>query len=172
MPFLVVLVGLPGSGKTHMVSSSNISSNPATFIYSTDAYIEQVASTLQQTYTAVFEHYISEATSYMNDALVEAIAAGKTVVFDQTNLNTEKRAWILKQFPDNYVKYCLAISPPRSAAEQALLESRILSRPGKRIPDYVITSMLSRYIEPSISEGFDYVSLYSVYGELLKNERK
>lgn len=142
------------------------------FVYSTDDYIEQKATELQQTYTAVFEHYIHEATDHMNNLLKQAIANNYSVVFDHTNLSIKKRKWILEQFPSSYKKVCLCFVPPRDTAEQRMLEARILSRPGKRIPDYTISYMLKTYEKPTLEEGFDDVSYYSISNKLLNKERK
>ena len=168
MTILIVLVGLPGSGKTHLLQHPEFRNLVNPFIYSTDSYIEEKAELLQRTYTDIFEHYIAEATQEMRLRLQQAIKDSRPVVWDQTNMTCAKRSWILKQFPDNYIKNCLCIAPPRNDNEWSILELRLLSRVGKTIPNYVVDSMLDSYEEPNIAEGFDFVGITSISGVVLK----
>ena len=173
MSIVVVLSGLPGSGKSYLAQTSKLEGK--VFRYSTDDYIEQMAIVNNSTYTDSFELYIREATEFMNLELKKAIEANMVVVWDQTNTKAAKRRWILSQFPEHYVKHCLAIVPPRNDREWQLLIARIFSRPGKLIPKYVIESMFEGYEEPSLEEGFDLINIVSTSGtvlELLKAEPK
>jgi tRNA uridine 5-carbamoylmethylation protein Kti12 len=166
MSVVVVLSGLPGSGKSYLTKASKLGGK--VFIYSTDDYIEQMAIQNSSTYTDSFELYIREATEFMNLELKKAIEANMTVIWDQTNTKAAKRRWILNQFPEHYVKHCFAIIPPRNDREWQLLTARILSRPGKHIPKYVIESMLEGYEEPSLDEGFDLVNIVSTSGRVVE----
>ena len=112
MNYVIVMVGLPGSGKSYLIDKLLSEGGTDWFVYSTDAYIEAMAEQLGSTYTEVFEHYIHEATEFMNAALEQAIAKGRNVLWDQTNMNSKKRRWITSKFPDTYTKQCFVVAPP------------------------------------------------------------
>lgn len=166
MSVVVVLAGLPGSGKSFLANNSEL--KEVAFRYSTDDYIEQMAIENNSTYTETFEHYIREATDFMNVELKKAIDLGRPVIWDQTNTKSSKRQWILSQFPEHYVKICFAIVPPRNDREWQLLIARIFSRPGKAIPKYVMDSMFDSYEEPTAEEGFNLINIISMNNTILK----
>jgi predicted kinase len=168
MSSVIVMVGLPGSGKSYLIDKLRLADNSLTFLYSTDSYIERCAERDNKSYTEVFELYIREATDYMNAKLRLAIESNKMVIWDQTNMNSNKRRWILSLFPDSYNKQCFAIAPPANDREWSLLYSRLGSRVGKSIPGYVIDSMISTYSEPTVEEGFSQICISSIGGGILK----
>lgn len=168
MSAVIVFVGLPGSGKSYLINNIKLTNKSKIFTYSTDEYIEHCAARDHKSYTEVFELYIREATEHMNDALKAAIANGYTVIWDQTNMRSDKRRWILSHFPDSYQKQCFTISPPRNDKEWGVLYSRLSARPGKIIPGYVIDSMLNSYSEPALEEGFSQIHIASIMGGMIK----
>jgi tRNA uridine 5-carbamoylmethylation protein Kti12 len=168
MSAVIVFVGLPGSGKSYLINNIKRTNKSKIFTYSTDEYIEHCAARDHKSYTEVFELYIREATEHMNDALKAAIANGYTVIWDQTNMRSDKRRWILSHFPDSYQKQCFTISPPCNDKEWGVLYSRLSARPGKIIPGYVIDSMLNSYSEPALEEGFSQIHIASIMGGMIK----
>lgn len=162
MTTLTVLVGLPGSGK-----STSVPEDFDGFIYSTDNYIEEYAANRSMTYNEAFKDSINFATQYNNIMLDRAIEAGKSVIWDQTNMSAKKRRSILSRFPKSYRKICICRVPPQTADEWLELGVRLGSRPGKIIPMHIIESMADTYVEPTIDEGFDEVHLYDIYGNML-----
>jgi tRNA uridine 5-carbamoylmethylation protein Kti12 len=168
MGAVIVFVGLPGSGKSYLINNIKRTNKSKIFTYSTDEYIEHCAARDHKSYTEVFELYIREATEHMNDALKAAIANGYTVIWDQTNMRSDKRRWILSHFPDSYQKQCFTISPPCNDKEWGVLYSRLSARPGKIIPGYVIDSMLNSYSEPALEEGFSQIHIASIMGGMIK----
>ena len=168
MSAVIVFVGLPGSGKSYLIDKIRYANKSKIFTYSTDDYIERCAARDGKKYSDVFELYIREATEYMNDELKRAIANGYTVIWDQTNMRSDKRRWILSHFPDSYTKQCFAISPPRNDREWEMLYSRLGSRVGKVIPGYVLDSMLDTYAEPALEEGFSQIHISSIMGGMIK----
>ena len=168
MSWVIVMVGLPGSGKSYLIDKLRLADNSSAFLYSTDAYIERCAERDNKSYTEVFELYIKEATDYMNAGLERAIEANLNVIWDQTNMNSVKRRWVLSHFPDSYTKQCFAIAPPANDREWGILYSRLGARVGKIIPGYVIDSMLASYSEPAIEEGFEQICISSIRGGVIK----
>jgi predicted kinase len=168
MSAVIVFVGLPGSGKSYLINNIRLNNKSKIFTYSTDEYIECCAARDRKSYTEVFELYIREATEHMNDELKRAIANGYTVLWDQTNMRSDKRRWILSHFPDSYIKQCFVISPPRNDREWSLLYARLGARPSKIIPGYVLDSMLDTYSEPALEEGFSQIHITSIMGGMIK----
>ena len=168
MSAVIVFVGLPGSGKSYLINNIRLANKSKIFTYSTDDYIERCAARDHKSYTEVFELYIREATEHMNDELKAAIANGYTVLWDQTNMRSDKRRWILSHFPDSYQKQCFVISPPRNDREWSLLYARLGARPTKSIPGYVLDSMLATYSEPALEEGFSQIHITSIMGGMIK----
>lgn len=160
MSRLTVLVGLPGSGKSTLISQAKDA-----FIYSTDDYIEGVAVMKGKTYSDVFQDHIKEATAAMNTRLKDEIAKGGNVIWDQTNMSDKKRRSILSQFPKTYTKSCICIRPPSNIDEWKELKRRLDSRPGKNIPWYIVQSMAASFVAPTKSEGFDHLTFYNMISE-------
>lgn len=157
----VVMVALPGSGKSTFV---NREKTPSTFIFSTDDYIEAHAKVQGKTYSDVFKDTIAHAETHMNAGLATALAQGRDVIVDRTNLTEKGRRRILSSVPKGYQKIAIVIVPPSSEKDKAELSRRLKNRPGKHIPDSVMQSMYASYKEPSKAEGFDKIEKYDIWG--------
>lgn len=160
-----VLVGL-GSGKSTYLK--HIRALTDVFVYSTDDYIEEKAAALGKTYSECWAELIKGAETVMNAGLVHALAAEKRIAWDQTNMSEKKRRSIINRVPRSYHLTCYCIAPPRNDEEWAELNLRLANRPGKVIPDTAIDNMIRSYVEPSLSEGFDYVFICDIYGNPIK----
>lgn len=168
---LEVLVGLPGSGKSTFLSFTN---DPEfggdVFVYSTDNYIDAEAKRVGLTYNDVFANHIGPATKHTDSVLDIAIAAGVDVYWDQTNMASKKRRYILSKFPKSYHKTCRCIAPPRTPEEWAELNRRLASRPGKTIPDHIVQAMADSYVEPELDEGFDYIVIVDLFSNIISEK--
>lgn len=146
-PWFVMMVGLPGSGKSTLVGKFI---NPAIFdLLSTDLYIETMASIHGLTYNEAFPKYIDDAQKAFNRQLQDSLDDGFNIVHDQTNLTMKKRKRILDQIPSSYYKVCVWVSCPFSIAMERS------NRPGKIIPEHVMKTMNDSLQEPKLIEGFD-----------------
>jgi tRNA uridine 5-carbamoylmethylation protein Kti12 len=174
MSKLIVLVGLPGSGKSTYLKSYLKNERwrfpPDTFVYSTDIYIEAEAASEGKTYDECFKECIKNASSVMDHSLKFSIENDKHVIWDQTNMTSKKRRSIVAKFPVSYYRMCYCIVPPRSTEEWNELDKRLSSRPGKTIPDHVVRSMFNSYEEPELEEGFDFIQIVNTFGNLLKEK--
>lgn len=163
MKKLIVLVGLPGSGKSTEARKHH---NGDWFYYSTDNYIEDVAKIKGMTYSDIFSSTIKKATNVMNDGVKEAFENGHSILWDQTNMTKKKRKGILDRTPKGYEKICFCFIPPRNKYEDEELHRRLVNRPGKEIPEHVMKNMKDQYEKPTLDEGFDKVYFFNIYGEL------
>ena len=112
----------------------------------------------------IFTDYVKEATRLANEGLATAIAEGRNVIWDQTNMSRKKRAAILTKFPDDYTRTCICIEPPETAEDEYELNRRLKSRPGKNIPPFVMANMRKSYQKPNLNEGFATVAFYDISG--------
>lgn len=169
MHTLTILVGLPGSGKsTYLNFVDDPEFGGDVFVYSTDNYIEAQAKEAGKTYNDMFRDHIDAATKHMNDVLAIAISAGIDVYWDQTNMSSKKRKGILSKFPKNYRKECWCVRVPQTAEEWAELYRRLASRPGKTIPHHIVEAMADSYVEPTLDEGFDKITIVDLFGNKIK----
>lgn len=166
-PICYVMIGLPALGKSTHIEGMY---KPDTFIYSTDRYIENVASANGKTYNDVFSDTIAEATENMNNFLQYAIEDRLDIIWDQTNLGVGKRKRIIDRMKQvGYQVRAICLMPPESGhiSDQKDWKHRLKSRPGKVIPDEVLSDMYRSFTVPTVEEGFDMISFYSMHGALL-----
>lgn len=161
----IMMVGLPGTGKSTLREKLVKKMDEFVFIYSTDDYIEDIADIRGSTYSDVFQDTIREATDIMNQRLSNEIKNGADIILDQTNLGLKKRKHMIRQFPVHYKIECHCILPPRDVDEESELWSRLESREGKEIPENIIRNMWKTYSIPSKEEGFDEIVFYDMHGE-------
>lgn len=152
---LVVLVGLPGAGKS---TFRDLMALDGYVVVSSDDYIESAAVKIGSTYNDVFSDVASLANQLMRADFQRYIKAGKDIIWDQTNLSVKKRKGILAQVPSDYMTVAVYFE-----IDEELRQQRIANRPGKVIPKHVDDSMLSSYVRPAREEGFDIVNPYDAY---------
>ncbi len=168
MSTCIVMVGLPGTGKSTRVRDLT-TMDPDAFVYSTDNLIEEWAKGQGWSYDFAFAKYIDKATSEMNRMLDTAIREGMNIVWDQTNTGTKKRDKIVRRMKNaGYRVECECIRPPLGDSEVEDWLFRLRARPGKTIPDNVMSSMMENYTIPTLNEGFDVIRIFDMYGNLEK----
>lgn len=153
-PEVIVLVGLPGIGKSYVIKSI-MDQNPSRdyTIVSSDNIIDSIAESQGKTYSEVFDRVYKRAAAEMNENASDAIKGRKDIIWDQTNLAPGKRASILNRLPKEYYKKAVVIT-----ADEDVHNSRLKTRAeteGKTIPPHVINNMRKSYVEPTKAEGFD-----------------
>lgn len=152
MPTLIVLVGLPGSGKSYYTEHVLSQKFPDAVYASTDIHIEKYAKSVGKTYSEVFDEYMPTAIKLMMDAAHAAKAGDVDVIWDQTSTTVASRKRKLVLFPE-YYKIAIEVVAPPAAVHNA----RLNNRPGKTIPEHVMSSMAKQYVSPTEAEGFDKV---------------
>ena len=148
MPTVYVLVGVPGSGKSTWIRNQIWALGLT--VVSTDAFVEQEAHRQGKTYNEVFEDYMPTAVGLMADQVVAAREAGHDIVWDQTSTTVTSRRKKFAMLP-NYRAVAVVFPTPK-ADELAM---RLASRPGKIVPDHVVSNMIDQFEQPTLQEGFD-----------------
>lgn len=146
----IIMVGLPGSGKSTVARLINCCNQYA--IMSLDDIIEDYARQANNTYSEVFEKYVARAAKQLENKIESAIIDGKDIIFDQTNLSIYSRHRIIREL-SNYTITVIVVTEQESVISERLRIRGELT--GKIIPDNVITGMKSRFVFPSLSEGFN-----------------
>jgi predicted kinase len=141
------LIGVPGSGKSTWIKDQIWALGLT--IVSTDAFVEDYARAQGKTYSEVFTDYMPTAVKLMAEQVVRARELGHTVIWDQTSTTIASRTRKFNMLPD-YEHVAVVFRTP----EHTELMRRLMSRPGKEIPDHVIASMIASWEEPTEEEGF------------------
>jgi predicted kinase len=147
MPKCYQLVGVPGSGKSTWVSNQDWALGLT--VVSTDNFVEAYAKEQGKTYSEVFVDYMPTAVDLMVEAVVHARKHGHDIIWDQTSTTVNSRAKKFRMLPD-YEHIAVVFKTP----EHTELMRRLMSRPGKEIPDHVIYSMIGTWEDPTEEEGF------------------
>jgi predicted kinase len=150
MPKCYQLVGVPGSGKSTWVKEQDWSLTCANI--STDKWVEIYANEVGRTYSEVFADFMPTAVDLMAKEVVVARELSRDIIWDQTSTTVKSRAKKFNMLPD-YEHIAIVFKTP----EHKELVRRLMSRPGKEIPDHVIASMIASFEMPDIEEGFTQV---------------
>lgn len=139
-----IMIGLPGTGKSTLVKSLITDS---VYIYNTDAL------------------EMAEA------GLGSALKAKMNIIFDRTNLSRRGRAKILNRL-EGYEVTAHMVWHPDVCKISDLKEwtYRLNHRPGKHISDEVLKQMQNSFVEPLLSEGFDKIIHYNMWGVKTRSE--
>jgi predicted kinase len=141
------LVGVPGSGKSTWVAEQDWSLTCAHI--STDKWVEIYAKEVGRTYSEVFVDFMPTAVDLMAKEVVAAREMNRDIIWDQTSTTIASRTRKFNMLPD-YEHIAIVFKTP----EHKELMRRLMSRPGKEIPDHVIYSMIGSWEEPTVEEGF------------------
>jgi predicted kinase len=147
MPTCYQLIGVPGSGKSTWVKNQIWALGLS--IVSTDMWVEMEAERVGKTYSEIFTDYMPKAVQLMANHVVLARDKNIDIIWDQTSTTLASRARKFNMLP-NYEHIAVVFRTP----EHTELMRRLMSRPGKEIPDHVIASMIASWEEPTEEEGF------------------
>lgn len=141
MPECIILIGLPGSGKSTYVKNNL----PNHAHLSMDGYIDDYAELFGITYTESFDLYVEYANKLFRDDVQRVITNRNNFVVDRTNMSVKSRKSILAQLPKHYTKI-------------AYVFNRVinLDRPGKEISIPTLKKFVDMY-EPPTEEEFDII---------------
>ncbi len=153
-PKLLVLVGLPGSGKSTWVKKY-ISKHKNFIVISVDDAIEEFAVSDGTNYNTAWKKYISDATAIMKQNLQSAYNDNISVIVDKTNLTVKSRNRVLSSAPPNYIKIAVIFQIPSKELYRRLEMRK--NDTGKSIPADVMDNFIANFIPPTISEGFSQI---------------
>lgn len=138
---LIVLVGLPGSGKSTYAEELK---KRGCMVVSTDAIREQLFgdASIQKDGKKVFQ------IAY--DMINELLVRGHEVVFDATNLTIKDRKQIFKKVCTDDIIAVFQNTPIEVCKERNRNRSRI-------VPEEVIDKMAEKLTPPTTKEGFQFV---------------
>lgn len=158
MPELVMLCGIPTSGKsTYVEKLKKLDYWKDAVVLSTDNYIENYAKRVGQTYNEVFDDVIPDATRELELQLITAKDKGKNIIWDQTNLSRKSRKNKLRKIPSFYARGVVYFE---ISLEDALERNK--HREGKFIPESILKRMWHQFEIPTHNEDFDYVEKVEV----------
>jgi predicted kinase len=162
MPELVMLCGIPTSGKsTYVEKLKKLDYWKDAVVLSTDNYIEKQAQRCGLTYNQIFDDVIDNATRELELEFSMAKDKGKNIIWDQTNLSVKTRKKKLVKLPSFYPRGVIYFP---ISLEEAL--ERNENREGKYIPKSVLKRMYHQFEVPTIEEGFDYVEKVKSQGTI------
>jgi predicted kinase len=150
MPKCYQLVGVPASGKSTWIDTQDWALSCAKV--STDKWVEIYAREVGRTYSQVFADFMPTAVDLMAKEVIAAREIGRDIIWDQTSTTLASRARKFNMLPD-YEHIAVVFKTP----EHTELMQRLMSRPGKEIPEHVITGMIASWEEPTLDEGFTQV---------------
>lgn len=146
IPKLIMLVGIPGSGKS-TYAKDYIKKNPDTLHLSSDKIREELwgSESVQGDPNEVF--------SLMQSRAVEALKKGTDVIYDATNINRKDRAHI--------IDICPKFAKIEARIIWAPIETCIRRDAGRKrtVGKSVIDMMLKRFQPPFYDEGFDNIKI-------------
>lgn len=151
MPNLVMMVGLPYSGKSYY--TNNILKWKDYTKISSDEEIIRMAEASGRPYNSVFKDVVCEALQKAEKRFIGALRGSEDILIDQTNLTKASRARKLALVPKEYTKVCVYC--PQPCAEE--LNRRIAERTSHMVPLNVMQAMLEIHQQPTIEEGFDWM---------------
>ena len=149
---LIVMIGLPGSGKSTWVRNYLKNSEVEFQIVSSDDIIMKYAEKEGLNYTEGFPKFSGIAAKEMKRNARKYAAEGLNVIWDQTNMSVKSRKLAMSLFKD-YKKIAVVFSICPKELERRLEKRE--KEEGKHIPDFVIDTMSRKYNEPTKEEGFD-----------------
>jgi len=147
LPKCYQLVGVPASGKTTWINNQYWATQCA--IVSTDKWVGIYAVEVGKTYSEVFEDIMPLAVDLMAKEVVVAREMNRDIIWDQTSTTVASRAKKFKMLP-HYEHIAVVFKIP----EEAELQRRLESRPGKIIPQEVVRGMIDGFEIPTEAEGF------------------
>lgn len=150
MPTAYILVGVPGSGKSTWIAKQNWARQCV--IASTDDFVEAYARSVNKSYNEVFHDVMPDAVSAMAETVMDAVAHGKDIIWDQTCTTVKTRKKKIKMLP-GYKLIAVVFKTP----DEEEWRHRLNSRPGKVIPEEVLKDMTDKFEYPTLKEGFDQI---------------
>lgn len=148
-PFVIILSGIPMSGKSTWVRENY----PDTLSISRDELVMEVAGT--RDYNLAFKTVDQKAVDKLLAKRITDAATQKVdVIIDMTNLSRKVRVKNLSYFSNDYYKVSVVLPILDSEEYKRRNDFRSINE-NKFIPPFVIKSMMDSFVFPTDDEGFD-----------------
>jgi predicted kinase len=164
MSILVLLVGLPASGKSYYAEKFIPSLCGSYRLHSSDAILEEIAKDSGKTYDEVFKDSIKIADKLFWQELQNSIDRNEKIVVDRTNLTVKSRKRIIDMAKAKGYFISAEVFETHFY-DNAKWKEFLGAREGKMIPSNVIGSMMFSYERPTHAEGIDTYWYYGEYEE-------
>ena len=148
-PLLIVMVGLPGSGKS-FIAKQLAEVNDDIVIVSSDAIREEFYGDAND------QSHNDKVFRIVNKRLKEGLMAEKKVILDATNISKKRRKALLRDL--KYPKSMAIVM----AVPEYICKKRDEERDRHVGPD-VINRMMKNWCPPHYSEGFNFISIVYDY---------
>ena len=150
-PKLIVMVGIPGSGKSTFAKhySEDANNTPTVWISRDEVRYSLISD--KDEYFAKEKDVFKVFAKKINEALAE----GKNVIADATHINAQSRKKLLSSItvPDIQIEACvMELSLQECLANNEKREGRA------RVPKEAILRMYRQFEYPTFSEGFSSIS--------------
>lgn len=150
-PEFIMLVGLPGSGKsTYIDKLLSQNSDKYFVVLSSDNILSAMADAEGLTYAEAFNQYAGQADKKFKIQFRQAKNDKSNIIIDRTNLTVKGRNKFLSQLPKEYHTKAIIFGVDRAELDRRLQKREIET--GKHIPKHVVDNMEQSYVEPTASE--------------------
>lgn len=167
MSKLIMMVGLPGCGKTTLkeeLQEAYENQEILSCVYSTDIVIEHIAALEGLTYNEQFSKgTLKTAKRFAEKCLSHGLSIQSDIIWDQTNLTKKSRASKLKKIPSDYRKIAVYFEPDLTKVFEV---NKQREAKGRDVPKNVLMNMIATIEAPTESEGFDRVVVIRSWEEL------
>lgn len=154
-PKCVILVGLPGCGKSTIRKKFNNFS-----VISSDDYIEQFSIDNNMTYRDAIKICLNDARKNNNINFDNFVKNNVSFIIDRTNLSLEKRTEIYEKLPSHYDIEIIIIN--RSNVNRMIVNMfRTLN--GRNVPYSEIDDLQRSYVKPFFSEDKRIINIRYIF---------
>lgn len=160
---VIILIGVPGSGKTTYLKNVLLPKKIDYVVCSTDDLIEEKAAAVGLEYEAGYRQFsMKETEREFKEKIWAAIEDGKNVILDRTNLMLKGRNKMLSYFdmkrPREYKKTAILFDFTDVNKIRVRLQQRF-EETGKYISENTLQQMLRQYQEPTTTEFHEIIKL-------------
>lgn len=147
-PEAIVLVGLPGSGKSTWAKSFKGGSYP---VFSTDTHIERLAREHKTTYVRAYDRFGGDAQQLVKRDIAACCRAKTSFIWDQTNETRRKREAMYKALSKTHsVVYVCFLVPIDVCVKHS---NKHIRKRGKLVGERTIKNLAALIEFPTRSSG-------------------